>query len=184
MIKSLRLVMIVEERHKILPGFAMRADECLFDLFTAFENAREFRNVSPTFNDVRYRKEKRVVESGVDTKSGLVRTVSSDELVNCFLVIVDFAEREKVPLPECMSKFPNCVSKSFNRWGVYMFRRVDAETIKIKLCDEVLVGVDQNIQHRPWAVPDSDGCLAARSRIIFNYQLPLFNEITFHEAFW
>ena len=45
--------MVVEERDKILPGFAMRTDERLFDFFAAFENAREFRNVSPAFDDVR-----------------------------------------------------------------------------------------------------------------------------------
>ena len=175
--------MIVEECHKILPGFAMRTDKRIFDLFAAFENAREFRNVAQSFDDVRNFKEKRVVESGIDTKSGLIRTVSSHESVNCFLAIVDFAEREKVPLPECLSKFSNCVAERFNGWGRYMFRRVDAETIKIEFCDEVLVGVDQNIQHRPWAVAGADSRLAARSRVIFNHQLPLLNEIAFHEAF-
>src|SRR5258707_789473 len=115
MIKSLRLVMIVEERHKILPGFAMRTDERVFDLFAAFENARKFRNVPPTFNDVRNCKEKRVVERGIDTKSGLIRTVSSHEFVDCFLVIVDFAKREKVPLSDCLGKFSNRVAEGFNR---------------------------------------------------------------------
>src|SRR6266481_7019033 len=183
MIKSLNLVMVVEERDKILPSFAMRTDERVFDLFAAFESAGEIRNVSQIFHDVRNSKEKRVVESGIDTKSRLIRTVSSHESVNCFLVIVDFAEREKVPLPECLGKFSNCIAESFNRWRRYMFRCVDAETIKIEFCDEVLIGVDQNIQHRSGAVPGSDSRLAARSRVIFNYQLPLVNEITFHEAF-
>src|SRR6266446_2834078 len=176
--------MVVEERHKILPRFAMRTDERRFDLFAAFKNAGKFRNVSPTFDNIRNFKEKRVVESGIDTKSSLIRTVSSHESVDCFFAIVDFAEREKVPLPECVGKFSNRVAESFNRRGRYMFRRVDAETIKIEFCYEVLIGVDQNIQHRSWAVPGSDSRLAARSRVIFNYQLPLFNEITFHEAFW
>ena len=91
--------MVVKERHKILPGFAVRTDERVFDLFAAFENAGEFRNVAHSFDDIRNFKEKRVVKSGIDTKTGLIRTVSSHESVNCFLAIVDFAEREKVPLP-------------------------------------------------------------------------------------
>jgi hypothetical protein len=71
--------------------------------------------------------------------------VSSHESVDCFLIIVDFAEREKVPLPECLGEFSNSVAESFNRWGSYMFRGVDAETVKIEFCDEVLVGVNKNI---------------------------------------
>src|SRR5438132_9012119 len=145
--------MIVEECHKILPGFAMRTDKRIFDLFAPFENAREFRDVSQSFDDVRNFKEKGIVESGIDSKSGLIRTVSANESVNCFLVIVDFAKREEIPLPECLGKFPNCVAESFDRWRRYMFCRVDAETIKIEFCDEILVGVDQNIQYRSWAVP-------------------------------
>src|SRR6266478_3188311 len=184
MIKPLRLIMVVEERDKILPGFAMRTDECRFDLFAAFENAREFRNISPTSDDVRNFKEKRVVEGGINTKPGLIRTVSSHESVDCFLAIVDFAEREEVPFPEGVGKFSNRVAEGFNRRRRYMFRRVDAETVKVEFCDEVLIGVDQNIQHRSYAVPGSDSRLAAWRCVIFNYQLPLFNEITFHEAFW
>ena len=134
--------MIVEECHKILPGFAMRTDKRIFNLFAAFENSREFRNVSQSFDDVRNFKEKGVVESGIDTKSALIRTVSAHESVNCFLVIVDFAKREKIPLPECLGKFPNCVAESFDRRGRDVFCRVDAEPIKIKFCDEILVGMD------------------------------------------
>ena len=93
-------------------------------------------------------KEKRVVEGGINTKSGLIRAVSAHESVNCFLVIVDFAKGEKVSLPKCLGEFPNRVAESFDRRGLDMFRRVDAETIKIEFCDKVLIGVDQNIQYR------------------------------------
>src|SRR5271165_3169776 len=106
--------MIVEERDKILPGFAVRTNERLFDLFAAFENAGKFCNVSQTFYDVRNLKEERVVESGIDTKSGFIRTVPSHEPVDCFLAIVDFAESEKVPFPKCLGKFSNRVAESFN----------------------------------------------------------------------
>src|SRR5258708_4895135 len=174
--------MVVEERDKILPVFDMRTDKTVFRFFTVVEDAREFRNVSPTFHDVRNFEEKRVVEGGIDTKPGL--TMSSHESVDDFLAIIDFAEREEVPFPEGMGKFSNRVPEDFNRRRRYMFRRVDAETVKIEFCDEVLVGVDQNIQHRSYAVPGSDRRLAARRCVIFNYQLPLFNEIAFHEAFW
>src|SRR4029077_16752931 len=103
---------------------------------------------------------------------------------DCFLAVVDFAEREKIPLPECVGELSNRVAESFNRRGRYMLPRVDAETIKIEFRYEVLVGVDQNIQHRSCAVPRSESRLATRSRVIFDYQLSLFNEITFHEALW
>src|SRR5258707_3433229 len=135
--------MVVEERDKILPGFAMRTDEPLFSFFTVVEDAREFGDVSPTFDDVRNFKEKRVVESGIDTKP--VLTVSSHESVDDFLAVVDFAEGEEVPFPEGVGKFSNRVAEDFNRRRRYMFRRVDAETVNIEFFDEVLVCVDHNI---------------------------------------
>src|ERR1700747_1646463 len=175
--------MICEEGDKILPGFAMRTNEFRFDFFTMVENATEFADISPTFHDICNFKEKRVIKGGIDTESGLIRTVASHKFGNCFLRIVDFAEREKVPFPERLSKFSNCVAEDFNHWGRYMFRRVNTEAIKIKFRDEVLVGMDQNIQHWSGAIPRSEHRpLAARTRIIFNYQLSLFNEIAFHEA--
>src|SRR5580700_6326930 len=65
-----------------------------------------------------------------------------------------------------------------------MFSRVNTESIKIVFRDEVLVGADQNIQDRARAIHRADSLLADRSRVIFNYQLPLRKEITFHEPFW
>ena len=137
--------MIVEECHKILPGFAVRTDERVLDLFAAFENFREFRNVAQSFDDVRHGEEKRVVQRGINTKTGLIRAVPAHKTVNCFLVIVDFAKGQKIPFPQCLSEFPDCVTESFDRRGRDVFGRVDAETIKIKFCDQILVGVNQNI---------------------------------------
>src|SRR5260221_11319124 len=95
--------MVVEERDKILPGFAMRTDKPVFSFFTVVEDARELRNVSPTFHDVRNFEERRVVEGGIDTKPGL--TMSSHEWFDDLIAIIHFTEGEEDPFPERMRNF-------------------------------------------------------------------------------
>ena len=174
--------MVVQEGDEIFAGFAMRTDQVLFGSFAAFENAREFRNVSQALDDVRKRKEQRIIKGRINTESSLIRAVSPYEPVDRFLVIVDFAEGEKVPLPKCLRKFSNRIAESFKRKRLNVFRGIDSETIKIEFCDNVVISVNQNIQHRSCTILGSDSRLAARRRVVFNDQLPLLNKITFNEA--
>src|SRR6478672_5945459 len=175
--------MVVEEGDKVLAGFAVRTDQILFSLFAALKNAREFANVSQTFDDLRNRKEQRIVKGCIDTKPGLIRAVSPYKPVDCLLIVVNFAERKKVSLPQGLGKFPNRIAESFKEKGLNMFRCVDPEAIKIEFGDQVLIGLNQNTQHRSGTILGSDGRLAARGRVVFNDQLPLPNKITFNEAF-
>jgi hypothetical protein len=146
-------------------------------LFAALKNAREFANVSQTFDDLRNRKEQRIVKGRIDTEPGLIRAVSPYKPVDCLLIVVNFAERKKVSLPQCLGKFPNRIAESFKRKGLNMFRCVDPETIKIEY-DQVLIGLNQNTQPRLAPYLAFDGRLAARGRVVFNDQLPLPNKIT------